>query len=133
MGLLGLSLIGFTVLFLWCFADNHITRRELPVRSYFWGHQKFDSDAWLRLCPTNESVTGEQLDARGRMLFSLIRTHHLLGMSREEILKLLGNPDWIDEKGYRIGSHTGLRIDDDVFYLVFDGDGRVADFWVEQN
>lgn len=64
------------------------------------------------------------------MLFRLVRTHGLIGMSREKVVELLGNPD-SPGNGYDIGSHTGF-IDSDVFYITFDESGRVSDFRVDQ-
>ena len=127
-GLTMLGLVGFVLL---CFADNHITRHEMLVRSYFWGHRKFDTEAWKQFSPTNDSLTIEQHDMRGQMLFSLLRTRHVIGMTREQVTGLLGSPDWTGD-GYSIGNHTGLKMDPDVFYVTFDSSGRVSDFRVEQ-
>ena len=128
VGVTLVSLIGFVLL---CFANNHITRREMFVRSYFWGNRKFDTEAWKRFSPTNDAATIEQQDMRGQMVFSLLRTYQVIGMTREQITALLGLPDW-GGNGYLIGNHTALRIDPDVFYVTFDAMGRVGDFRVEQ-
>ena len=127
-GISFLIVAGFVLL---CFTDNHITRHELLVRSYFWGNRNFDAAIWMSSIPTNYSTLIERADIRGQMLFSLIQTHRVIGMTREQVSELLGNPDWPDD-GYSIGRLTGLRIDPDVFYLSFDASHRVRDYRVVQ-
>jgi len=121
-------------LLLLCFADNDISRRQLLVRSFFWGRRQFDSEAWKASYPIDTSLTIqeaiEEEDRRGEMLFSLLRTHELIGMERGEAVQLLGEPDWTGkQEGYMIGVHTG--IDPDVFHVSYR-DGRVADYRVKQ-
>ena len=119
------------ILFLWCFADNHITRREVAVRSFFWGRNQFDANEWRQSSAENQSASAERQQLRGQMLFSLIRTHPLIGMPKEKVTQLLGEPD-MPQNGYGIGNQTGLGIDPDVFYVSFDEFGKTIDFRVEQ-
>jgi len=87
VGLLLLMTIGL-VIAIWCM-------RVRPY--YFWaltqGSLPFDQQQWSERDPHC---------IRGRMVGSLLRKYHLIGMTRSEIIGLLDMPDWVD---WRSGPH----------------------------
>ena len=114
-----------------CFMDNHINRHELYIRSFFWGREPFDEAEWKRPHPYESLNDGEE-DKRGRMLFSFLWKHRLMGMEREQVEKRLGPPDR-SGGDYAIGSLTGLGWDPDVLYIDYDDTGKVRNFHTEQH
>jgi len=98
-----------------------------------WGNLPFDQHQWKTADLDNIECI------RGRMVRSLVHSHRLIGMSREEVLQLLGPPDSLDEPlargesameagnpiGYYLGMRGGFGIDPDILWLWFDRNGRV--------
>ena len=93
----------------------------LPMR-------RFDAQVWR---DGNRSET-----ARVEMIDSLIQSGRLDGLSRAEVLALLGAPnggdyfaDW--DLVYRLGQERGLiRIDSEWLTIRFGPDGRVAEYGI---
>jgi hypothetical protein len=94
-----------------------------------WGFldrgQKFDSTAWksARMDKDDRSVRYEMLD-------DLLRNHHLIGRTREEVVGLLGQPGsecWSDAypyPGWSVGITPGAT-DTSGFMCEFDASGRI--------
>ncbi|MEN6305182.1 MAG: hypothetical protein ABFD96_20840 [Armatimonadia bacterium] len=105
------------------------------------GFRQFDAAVWKASGP--ESVSGIG-NPRGAMLYSLLKTHRQLkGMTYDEVLALLGPPDYVNEQWrkesrldpragqeweYDIGI-SGLSVDPTMFGLEFR-DGEVVKWWV---
>lgn len=72
--------------------------------------EKFESEKWKTADLNNEN----NLSLRWDMMNSLRNNHNLIGMSKKEIIDLLGNPyeNYTSEKTFRyyLGySHTGIN------------------------
>lgn len=68
------------------------------------------------------------------MLFSLLVSHDLRGMTRGEIEALLGPPDpCYGGETYDLGCHSGFAIDHDVLHLEYGGDDRLRGYRVLQH
>jgi hypothetical protein len=97
----------------------------------------FDAQQWQK-----EKGNTKQDNPRGRMVRSLLRSHTLNGKSKEEIITLLGQPDWtssndipltkVQEFDYEVGWYSGFRIDPDYLAIYFDKDGKVIKYAVQQ-
>ena len=101
-----------------------------------WGNERFDSQRW------KDAAHGKQVaypNPRGRMAASLLRTHKLVRLSRDEVANLLGPPDsrgpWArptavagaaDEWNYYLGMYSGFGIDEDILIIEFSPEGFVV-------
>jgi hypothetical protein len=88
---------------------------------------RFDSTIWR-----DESL-GESLgDVRFRMVEDMLASHRLVGMSRTDVLKLLGTPTSFDEEHesgliYYLGTgDQWIPIDPYILEIRFDVNGLVA-------
>jgi hypothetical protein len=97
-----------------------------------WGNRPFDAAEW-------KATSTEHLHStRMEMLNSLLRTHRLEGMSREEIMQLLGAPDSSDtpDRPPRPGVPSQAKLFHYEFRLTlyleinFDEKGRVSDWYI---
>ncbi|WP_150275956.1 lipoprotein [Paenibacillus tepidiphilus] len=79
---------------------------------------EFSKQSWL-----------DNREERSGMVSSLLQKHELTGMTEAEVIKLLGEPEQIKseptEYVYYLG-RAGLGVDDLLFRLTFDEDGRLA-------
>jgi hypothetical protein len=107
---------------------------QSPAR---WGTLPFDAIQW-------KMANSADVDCvRGKMVYRLMRDYRLKGMSRSEIISLLGPPDWVDQRWqasavskeamrdaqefiYYLGCYSGFRIDTDVLSLHFGENGKVS-------
>ena len=85
----------------------------------------FDAAAW-------HSADALDTNPRSRMADRLLAENALLGLTRAEVIVMLGDPetgycrDW--DMAYRLGPERGLiALDDEWLVLRLSGDGRVAD------
>ena len=122
----GILLLVAGGILVWFCSSVHLTRHKLYVGSLLWGLRDFDSTEW-KLHDNDDS----HKNRRGDMLFKLLWTHDLIGMTREEVTDLLGRPDEF-RGGYLIGHRTGLGIDPDALVIEYDRSGRVSDFYTYQ-
>ena len=86
--------------------------------------EKFEAEKWK-----NWQNTEEEWSLRWDMMNSLRNNYELKGMSKREIIKLLGTPDTETKKEftYYLGySHTGINTG--TLSLYFDQNNRVIDF-----
>lgn len=111
-------------------------------------HARFDSEAWRR-------ADAHDFDcARGGMVWELLATRRLSGLTRAQVEALLGPPDNLGEQWptrplgevtnpeiammqaeaweYCIGYCSGFRIDPDFLVVTFGGDGRVSKYYTYQ-
>jgi hypothetical protein len=92
----------------------------LPVRS-------FDPAAW-------RGVERDDDEARLQMIGSLLRSGRLRGLTRSEVVALLGSPDGGGYFGhydlvYRLGPERGIiRIDSEWLVVRLGRDGRVSEY-----
>ncbi len=123
---------------LYLFATNPSvrSRAQLVLLDVRWvPHTPFDSTAWKTSTPGWDY-------ARGSMLRDLIRTHGLVGMSRDQLEQLLGRPEMtIRREGvtwgrkhstiaaYDLGACSGFRVDMDQLWVYMDDTGTVV-AWV---
>lgn len=99
--------------------------RYLPLRT-------FDSAVW-------QEVRGEFSEVRVTMIESLVRGRRLDGLSRAQVLDLLGEPDgglyfqeW--DMVYWLGPQRGLfGIDSEWLVLRIGSDGRVSEYQVVED
>jgi hypothetical protein len=91
---------------------------------YFDGRSRvFDAVAWRG--PARGGY------ARGRMVPDLVARHRLTGMTRAELVALLGQPQQIFADGrelvYNLGvPESGLAIDPDLLIITLDARGRAV-------
>lgn len=94
-----------------------------------WGSLPFDSGRWKAVDPRDwDSV-------RGKMVRSLVRDHRLKGMTRSQVIQLLGHPDGSSRATkfiYILGAYSGFGIDYDVLELEFDAAGRARKWRIYQ-
>lgn len=109
-----------------------------------WGDLPFDSGQW------KAAKSWEPDNVRGKIVRSLLRHHRLTGMTRAEVIQLLGRPDGADDRVYDsmrvsderaktageftyvLGMYSGFRIDYDVFDIRFGEDGKVRGWVIRQ-
>jgi hypothetical protein len=108
-----------------------------------WGRDPFDRATWqansLAIWQTQQHAP--PLNPRGRMTYSLLRQHRLVGMTRPEVLDLLGPPEhrldslswwqpgdkvWV----YYLGMYS-FGVDEDILVLRFGTSATVADCYVD--
>ena len=73
---------------------------------------------------------------RGEMYKSLIEDYLKQGMTKREIIQLLGEPDYKDEENllsYNLGMWSGFRIDYDSLDLNFSNDGNLVKYYRVQH
>ncbi len=74
-------------------------------------------------------------EERGSMMGSLQKKHELKGMTKDELVKLLGEPDSKQEEGterqfvYYLG-RASLGVDDSLLKLYFSEDGVVESYQI---
>ena len=114
---------------------------DLWTRIYIrnWGDLPFDEHRW------QTADTNDPNCIRGQMVKSLLHTHHLRGMPREQVLQLLGPPDNTRDlpargrspvrvKGaiaYYLGMRGGFGIDPDLLWLDFDDSEKVKGWFID--
>ncbi|MBM3956716.1 MAG: hypothetical protein FJ313_01525 [Gemmatimonadetes bacterium] len=92
-----------------------------------WGHRQFDAALWRQANPGASNL-------RAEMVRSLLRDWRPRGRTRQQIVKVLGDPGSLDfaEAVYEVGWVSGFGIDPDYLVLHFDGRGRCDDWWLYQ-
>lgn len=89
----------------------------------------FDPNAW-------KNAVGAQTELRNKMLRDLLAKHNIVGMSKHEVIELLGEPDRKDrfssdsgesDFNYNLGPETGgfISIDSDWLTIKFKGDSAI--------
>ncbi len=106
----------------------------LPDRGYLdWGDATFDSEEWKAV------EAGGPDSPRGTMVSDLLANHELIGLTREQVRELLGDPEFANtsrgrssnqvetapEWIYVLGMYSGFRIDEDILVIKFDANDRV--------
>lgn len=102
-----------------------------------WGRAPFDKHVW------KAAKTWDFDNIRGTMVRSLLNDHEFTGMTRLEVVELLGPPDgadgqvpddlWVPPEVcaaaatfyYVLGMYSGFRIDHDFLIIYFDENGAV--------
>jgi hypothetical protein len=108
-----------------------------------WGNRPFDSAVW-QAAPRSIDDRDEEHNPRGAMLRSLLRNHRLRGLTKAEVVALLGKPDPADGISssrvpqyetwdYYVGWYSGFKLDPDFLAVMFGLDGRVADWAIWQS
>lgn len=100
------------------------------VRFYFFNNPfndlRFDRNVWAAYKDSSDPN-----NPRGQMYEDMTKKVLKKGMSKEEVVTLLGEPDFSKEKlifKYNIGAWSGFRIDYDTLDIHFDPQGQVTDF-----
>ena len=115
-----------------------ITRSDVEVLRE--GDLSFDSTIWKRGFTDNFGIIYSPDTIRLRMVDDLLHRHRLRGMTREEVVSLLGTPPetnyfreydlvyWLGPDGGYIGSRVPAPSIDSEWWLAikFGGDGRVS-------
>lgn len=109
-------------------------------RSDPFNQRPFDAQVW-------RSAPYDRNSPRGKMTRDLIRHHLRSGMSRAEVVRLLGEPQearrfagspLVEKPGYEqarevltypLGAWSGFRMDMDLLDVAFDEQGRVIGAW----
>jgi hypothetical protein len=85
---------------------------------------KFDQQLWASM---HESV--DPKNPRGKMYQDLIENHVKIGMTKAQILNLLGSADLNNQERfirYNLGMWSGMRVDNDSFDLYFSESGKLT-------
>lgn len=83
----------------------------------------FDREVWL----AEAGLPGPD-NPRGQMYEDLLEKHLKKGMTKAEVLALLGKPDATSRSrlfSYELGMWSGMRIDTDTLDVEFDGTDKV--------
>ncbi|GAB3417299.1 hypothetical protein [Niabella aquatica] len=90
-------------------------------------HEKFNSEKWKH----SNFASEETISLRWDMMNDLRNRYHLEGMTRQEIIDLLGNPDSDDntEISYFLG-YSKKGINTGSLTLTFNDNGAVAKVYV---
>ena len=101
------------------------------VFDYPFDNKEFDKVTWEKF-----SENMEPDNPRGEMFENLTEQHLKTGMTKSEVIKLLGKPDFREEKdflSYNIGMWSGYRIDYDSLDLKFNEKGELIEFYRVQH
>jgi|SRR6266511_3681094 hypothetical protein len=93
--------------------------------------QRFNQSLWAAY-----SGSTDPSNPRGQMYEDLTTNNLKRGMSRQDVLTLLGEPDFSKEETvfkYNLGAWSGFRIDYDSLDIEFDQDGKVKAFYRVQH
>jgi hypothetical protein len=93
--------------------------------------QRFNQSLWAAY-----SGSTDPHNPRGQMYEDLTKQNLKKGMSKQDILALLGEPDFSKEDTvfkYNLGAWSGFRIDYDSLDIEFDQDGKVKAFYRVQH
>ncbi len=89
-------------------------------------HEPFDSEKWK-----NWTETEAEMSLRWDMMNSLRNNYNLNGMSKTEILELLGPPNWTTELEFKYNLGMAKRgIDTGSLKIIFDSNNQVESFYV---
>lgn len=94
-------------------------------------NKDFDKTTWVQFDNSNDPD-----NPRGEMYEDLIENNLSKGMSKKEVIDLLGQPDYKSEEyflSYNLGAWSGFRIDYDSLDLEFDKDGKLVKFYRVQH
>jgi outer membrane protein assembly factor BamE (lipoprotein component of BamABCDE complex) len=94
--------------------------------------QKFNSEEWKK-----KGIDWRMTDVREKMVDDLIQSDTLQGMSKEQVIELLGHPESEneDELEYLIREKYGTDIDPEYIsslIIEFDDDGQVRNYKIEK-
>lgn len=98
---------------------------------YPFDNKDFDKVVWHKYKNNMEPD-----NPRGEMFESLIEKHLMAGMTKSEVIQLLGTPDFREEKdlfSYNLGMWSGYRIDYDSLDLKFKNNGKLVEFYRVQH
>jgi hypothetical protein len=93
--------------------------------------QRFNQSLWAAY-----SGSTDPNNPRGQMYEDLTTKNLKKGMSKQDVLTLLGEPDFSKEEAvfkYNLGAWSGFRIDYDSLDIAFDQDGKVKAFYRVQH
>ncbi len=93
--------------------------------------QRFNQSLWAAY-----SGSTDPNNPRGQMYEDLTKKKLKKGMSKQDILTLLGEPDFSKDETvfkYNLGAWSGFRIDYDSLDIEFDQDGKVKVFYRVQH
>ena len=88
-----------------------------------WGNQSFDQEEWK-----SRVRDMSPWSPRGEMLHDLLENHLVPGMTRDQVVQLLGRPNLGElppERSYRLGMWSGMHMDYDALVVRFTEDGVV--------
>ncbi|QDT74577.1 hypothetical protein [Lacipirellula limnantheis] len=120
-----LLLVVFAVAFV-CFGISSLLRHRDP-----FAFRMFDKEVW--------GANAKSMDAdnpRASMCRDLLTNHVQVGMSRQTIEQMLGQPDGgetNDTSTYILGMWSGMRMDCDVLEIEFDTQGKAGRLSVMQH
>ena len=87
--------------------------------------RNFDRAVWMEFA--NDYVDD---NPSGAMVQDIQQRHLVTGMSRAEVIELLGEPESVYQNGdfsYIVGMWSGFRIDHDGLEIYFDQHGKLTD------
>lgn len=102
-----------------------------PLINNPFNDRKFDQTVWVSY---HDSTDPD--NPRGNMVSNLQKKYLQLGMSKQEVLRLLGEPDYEESSTvykYNLGVWSGFRIDYDSLDVHFDSSGRLTHTQVVQH
>ncbi|MHB9025756.1 MAG: hypothetical protein ACYC7E_16570 [Armatimonadota bacterium] len=102
---------------------------------------KFDRQVWIA-----DAKSHNRDSPRGKMAEDIIRNHLHKGLTKQQVVTLLGEPEETDngtlypnaQKNsthniYYLGQWSGFRVDYDCLHVVFDEDGKLTEAWIIQH
>lgn len=120
-----------TVLFVICSLWAGTMLLDWPSPWGVFAGKPFNRCIWL-------AAAGDEtpLNPRTRMVWDVMINHLSAGMSREDVINILGQPDYSAESArfrYRVGMASGFGIDDDTLDIHFCQSGQVAKYKLFQH
>lgn len=122
------GIIVFLYALFWVFAFFVVFNN--PLDNPF-NNKDFDKTTWAQFDNNYDPD-----NPRGKMYEDLIENHLSKGMSKEEVINLLGKPDFESEEyflSYNLGMWSGGRMDYDSLDLKFNRDGKLSEFYRVQH
>lgn len=101
------------------------------VFDYPFDNEYFDKITWQQY--SNNMIRD---NPRGEMFENLTEQYLKPGMSKKEVILLLGKPDFREEENffsYNLGMWSGYRIDYDSLDLKFNKKGQLVEFYRVQH
>ncbi len=102
-----------------------------PFLNNPFNDEKFNQAVWLQYHKSDDWN-----NPRGKMAEDLKKKILKAKMSRQEVLNMLGPPDFREEKvllSYDLGMWSGFRIDGDSFDVYFDSSDHVEEILIVQH
>jgi hypothetical protein len=94
-----------------------------------FNNKRFDTAVWIHSHDNNDED-----NLRGEMYKDLVKNHLSKGMSKKDVIELLGDPDY-EAEGYVLNYYLGFLgfgIDPSFLRLEFDKNGKLLKFYKEE-